>query len=112
MRKTTKRSGYNQAEMFPSSMSNISLMVVAGNIAGDFQHYDFVALNAAASDQLQWTIEYLDKSGRYVVMKTIKSNRRKAMHYRFPIPGSYRLTLEIGNVLGVTKTKITKSIVT
>ena len=112
MRKTTKRSGHNQAEMFPLSMRNISLMVVAGNIANDFQNYDFVALNVAASDQLQWIIEYQDKSGRYVVMQTIKSNRRKAMHYRFPIPGSYRLILEVVNVSGLTTTKITKFIAT
>ena len=112
MRKTTKRSGHNQAEMFPLSMSNISLMVVAGNIASDFQNYDFVALNVATSDQLQWTIEHRDKHGQFIAMDRIKSGRRKALHYRFPIPGSYRLTLEVVNVIGLTTTIITKSIAT
>ena len=110
IRKTTKHLGFGQAEIFPLSISNISLMVVAGNIAGDFQNYDFVALNVTASDQLQWTIEHRDKHGQFIVMDRIKSGRRKALHYRFPIPGSYRVTLEVVNVIGLTTTIITNSI--
>ena len=66
-------------------------MVVAGNIAGDCQNYDFVALNVAALDQLQWVIERQDKPGQFVVIDRIKGGRRKALHFRFSIPGSYRL---------------------
>jgi hypothetical protein len=33
MRKTTKHLGFGQAEIFPLSISNIGLMVVAGNIS-------------------------------------------------------------------------------
>lgn len=109
---TTKRSGYGQAEKFLLTLSNASLMVVAGNVTDDFQNYDFVALNVAASGQLLWTIEHQDNSGQFVVMNRIKSGRRKALHYRFPIPGSYRLTLKVVNILGLTTTKITKFIAT
>ena len=112
IRKTSKHLGYSKADIFPLSMSNASLMIVAGNIAGDFQNYDSVALNVATSDQLQWTIEHRDKHGQFIAMDRIKSGRRKALHYRFPIPGSYRLTLEVVNVIGLTTTIITKSIAT
>ena len=112
MRKTSKYLGYGQAEIFPLTMRHVNLMVVAGNIAGDFQNYDFVALNVAASDQLQWTIELRDKHGQFIVMDRIKGGRRKALHCRFPIPGSYRLTLEVINVIDLTTTIITNSIAT
>ena len=112
MKNTVTRSGYSQAKIFPLTVSHVSLMVVAGNIAGDFQNYDFVALNVATSDQLQWVIERQDKPRQFVVLDRIKGGRRKALHYRFPIPGSYRVTLEVVNVIGLTTTIITKSIAT
>ncbi|MGC6419502.1 MAG: hypothetical protein ACON48_00210 [Chitinophagales bacterium] len=112
MRKTTKHPGYSQARLFPLTKSQVSLMVVAGNLAGDFQNYDFVALNVAVSDQLQWTIEYQEQVGQFVVMDKINGGRRKALHYRFPIPGSYRVSLEVIKPSGLTATKITKFIET
>ena len=111
MKNTVTRSGYSEAKIFPLTVSRVSLMVVAGNIAGDCQNYDFVALNVATSDQLQWVIERQDKPGQFVVIDRIKGGR-KALHFRFPIPGSYRLTLEVVNASGLTITKITKFIET
>ena len=112
MKNTVTRSGYSQAKIFPLTVSRVSLMVVAGNIAGDCQNYDFVALNVAVSAQLKWTVERQDKPGQFVVIDRIKGGRRKALHFRFPIPGSYRLTLEVVNASGLTITKITKFIET
>lgn len=112
MKNTVTRSGYSQTEIFPFVASRVNLMVVAGNIAGDFQNYDFVALNVAVSAQLKWTVERQEKPGQFVVIDRIKGGRRKALHYRFPIPGSYRLTLEVVNASGLTITKITKFIQT